>query len=193
MVEIAAETERLRLRDWTDSDEANFYEIMNTPAVMRHLGGVQSRDEWRSGYERIRGFSRDFGHTFWIIEDKATGELQGFCGIKRVNTPGAGTLTGQHEIGWRLRESAWGKGIAKESAIASLDLAFAQYDAPHVIAITVADNLHSQGLMERLGMTRRADLDFWDERFGPDLNPSMIWRIDAADWPAARAAALRAR
>jgi RimJ/RimL family protein N-acetyltransferase len=193
MAEIAAETARLRLRDWTDEDEESFYAAMNTPAVMRHLGGQQSRDEWRAGYERIRGFSRDFGHTFWIVEDKLTGELQGFCGIKRVNAPGAGELTGQHEIGWRLRESAWGKGIAKEAAIASLDLAFGRYKAPHVIAITVADNLPSQGLMERLGMIRRADLDYWDERFGPDLNPSLIWRIDASDWPAARAAALRAR
>jgi len=193
MAEVAAETDRLRLRDWTDADEDSFYEAMNTPAVMRHLGGVQSREEWRAGYERIRGFSRDFGHTFWLIEDKASGELQGFCGIKRVNAPGAGDLTGQHEIGWRLRESAWGRGIAKEAAIASLDLAFGPYEAPHVIAVTVAGNLPSQGLMERLGMTRRHDLDFWDERFGPELNPSLIWRIDAGDWPAARARALAPR
>ena len=193
MVDVAAETERLRLRDWTDADEADFYEALNTPAVMRHLGGVQTRDEWRAGYERIRGFSRAFGHTFWIVEDKATGELQGFCGIKRVNAPGAGIQTGQHEIGWRLRESAWGKGIAKEAAIASLDLAFRRFAAPSVIAITVAGNLPSQGLMERLGMTRRPDLDFWDDRFGPDLNPSMIWRIEADQWPTARARACAPR
>jgi RimJ/RimL family protein N-acetyltransferase len=193
MVEIATETDRLRLRDWTDADEVTFYEVMNTPAVMRHLGGVQTREEWRTAYDRIRGFSRDFGHTFWILEDKVTGELQGFCGIKRVNAPGAGSLTGQHEIGWRLRESAWGRGIAKEAAIASLDLAFGRYEARSVIAITVADNLPSQGLMNRLGMTRRSDLDFWDERFGPDLNPSMIWRIEAGEWDAARAWALEPR
>ena len=94
------------------------------------------------------------------------------------------------EIGWRLRESAWGRGIAKEAAIASLDLAFGQFAAPHVIAMTSDANLASQGLMARLRMTRRTDLDFIDTRFGPDLNPQMIWRIDAADWPAARAAAL---
>ena len=193
MAEIAAETERLRLRDWTDGDESVFYAAMNTPAVMRHLGGVQSREDWLAAYRRIRGFSADFGHTFWIVEDKVTGELQGFCGLKRVNSPGADNLTGQHEIGWRLRESAWGRGIAKEAAVASLDLAFGRFAAPNVVAITVRDNLPSQGLMERLGMTRRADLDFWDERFGEDLNPSMIWRIEAADWPDARARVLRPR
>ena len=190
MADIVAETERLRLREWREGDLDAFYQIMNTPAVMRYLGGVQTSEQWAQAHQRMLGFARDYGHTFWIIEEKASGEIQGFCGIKRVNAPGAGSLSGHHEIGWRLRESAWGKGIAKEAAIASLDLAFARFDAPHVVAMTVPDNLSSQGLMARLGMARRADLDFEDTRFGPDLNPALIWRIDSADWPAARAAAL---
>lgn len=190
MAEIAAETERLILRDWTEADRERFYAIMNTPAVMKHLGGVQDRTTWDAAYDRISGFTRDFGHTFWIIEDKASGELLGFCGLKRVNAPGAGDLTGTPEIGWRLRESAWGKGIAKEAAIASLDLAFGKFGYPHVIAMTIPTNKESQGLMERLGMSRREDLDFIDTRFGPELNPAIIWSINAADWPSARAAAL---
>ena len=193
MAEVVTETDRLRLRDWEDGDEAAFYAVMNTPQVMQHLGGVQTTEEWNAAFERIRSYSRDFGHTFWIVEDKVSGELQGFCGLKRVNSPGAGDLTGQFEIGWRLRERAWGKGIAKEAAIASLDVAFGRFSAPHVVALTVESNKSSQGLMERLGMNRRPDLDFWDERFGPELNPSLIWRIDAHEWPVARARALRPR
>ena len=190
MAKIVAETARLRLRNWAASDREEFYAIMNTPAVMRHLGGVQSAEQWGEAYQRMLGFQRELGHTFWIIEDKATDEIQGFCGLKRVNAPGAGSLTDQHEIGWRLRESAWRQGIAKEAAIASLDLAFRRFAAPHVIAMTVPANLPSQGLMARLGMARRADLDFEDTRFGPELNPALIWRIEAENWPAARAAAL---
>ncbi|MCL6684350.1 GNAT family N-acetyltransferase [Sphingomonas alba] len=193
MAEVAIETERLRLRDWRDSDEADFYAIMNTPAVMRHLGGVQDPEAWHAGFERIRGFTRDFGHTFWIVEDKATGEIQGFCGLKRVNAPGAGDLTGTPEIGWRLRESAWGKGIAKEAAIASLDLGFDSFGYERIIAMTIAANAQSKGLMHRLGMHRRADLDFVDGRFGPEVNPQIVFEIEAVDWPAARQAALRPR
>jgi len=193
MAEAVAETTRLRLRDWDDEDELRFYEVMNREEVMKHLGGLQLPDEWRDAYRRIRGFSRDFGHTFWIVEDKATGDILGFCGIKRVNSPGAGPLTGTHEIGWRLRPEAWGKGIAKEAAIASLDLAFGRFGAPHVIAMTVPDNSTSWGLMERLGMDRREDLDFEDERFGPELNPSIVYRIEADAWPAARDRALQPR
>ena len=190
MAEIAAETERLRLRNWGDGDRDLFYAIMNTQPVMEHLGGVQTPEGWNAAYQRIAGFTRDFGHTFWIVEDRCSGEMLGFCGLKRVNAPGTHDLGGEMEIGWRLRESAWGKGIAKEAAIASLDLAFGRFAASHVIAMTTAGNVASQGLMARLGMARRANLDFTDPRFGPGLNPQMIWRIESADWPLARAAAL---
>jgi RimJ/RimL family protein N-acetyltransferase len=186
---VAAETDRLILREWGAGDADRFYEVMNTPAVMRHLGGVQDRATWDAAAGRILGFQRDFGHTFWLMERKNDGELLGFCGLKRVNAEGT-VLTGQFEIGWRLRESAWGKGYAKEAAIASLDLAFAQFGAPYVVALTIGPNVESQGLMKRLGMTRREDLDFDDPRFGPELSPTIVYRIDAADWPTARAKAL---
>jgi RimJ/RimL family protein N-acetyltransferase len=190
MGEAVAETARLILRDWEDADEAAFYAVMNTPAVMRHLGGVQDPLEWRGAVDRIRGFSRDFGHTFWIAEDKASHELYGFCGLKRVNAPGAGALTGTPEIGWRLRESAWGQGIAKEAAIASLDLGFGRFGYDRIISMTIAANDGSHGLMKRLGMSRRADLDFIDRRFGPEVNPQIVFELRADEWPAARAAAL---
>lgn len=189
MPNIVAETERLTLREWREGDADRFYAIMNTPAVMKHLGGVQDRAKWEAAAGRIMGFQRDFGHTFWLVERKSDGELLGFCGLKRVNAEGT-PMTGEMEVGWRFRESSWGQGYAKEAAIASLDLAFDHFEAPHVVALTIGPNLDSQGLMERLGMTRREDLDFDDPRFGPEMNPTVVYRIDAAEWPTARARAL---
>jgi RimJ/RimL family protein N-acetyltransferase len=114
----------------------------------------------------------------------------GGCGIKRVNDQGAGDLTGDFEIGWRLREDAWGQGYAKEAAIASLDLAFGKFGALHVVALTIEGNQPSQGLMKRLGMQRRDDLDF--DELHPRLGPErvIVYRIDAAKWPISRSAAL---
>ncbi len=191
VADTVAETERLRLREWGPEDGDAFYQVMNTPSVMKNLGGVQSREEWQAALDRLHGYQRDFGHTFWIVEDKGSAELLGFCGLKRVNSPGAGTITGEAEIGWRLRESAWGQGIAKEAAIATFDLAFGRFGYPRVFALTVPANRDSWGLMERLGMRRREDLDFIDVRYGPDLNPCIIYGMEESDWPAACAAALR--
>src|SRR4051812_17799993 len=160
MAETIAATERLILREWEDPDETRFYAVMNTIAVMQHLGGVQTPEAWREAFKRLRLYQREFGHTFWIVEDKDSAEILGFCGLKRVNSPGAGAkLTGMPEIGWRLRESAWGKGFAKEAAIATLDLAFDRFGFDRVIAMTIPANVESQGLITRLGMTRTANLD----------------------------------
>ncbi|MEP7316733.1 MAG: GNAT family N-acetyltransferase, partial [Sphingomicrobium sp.] len=183
-------TDRLILRTWQDGDSENFYAVMNTLSVMRWLGGVQTPGEWAAAKARLDTYQSDYGHTFWIVEDRESGELFGFCGLKRVNAPGAGPITGEMEIGWRLRESAWRRGIAKESAIAAMDLAFDQFKAPHVVALTVAGNGGSWGLMRRLGMTHRPEYDYVDPRFGEELNPTIVYRMDAADWPKARALAL---
>ena len=183
-----ATTNRLTLRDWRPDDRVTFMEHLNSPTVMHWLGGVQDDATYAAAFDRLDGYARDYGHTFWIVERKADREMLGFCGLKRVNSEGARN-PGDMEVGWRLREDAWGQGFAKEAAIASLDLAFGRFAAPHVLALTVAENTASQRLMERLGMARRADLDFTDTRFGPELNPQIVYRIDAADWPAARASA----
>ena len=185
------ETPRLRLRTWEQQDEFRFYDVMNTPAVMRWLGGLQPVEEWSAGYQRLLGYEREFGFTFWIVERKSDDEILGFCGLKRANAPGA-QFQGEVEIGWRLREDAWGHGYAKEAAIASLDLAFGRFAAPRVIAITALGNTPSQGLMKRLGMTRREDLDFVDQRFPAEseVNPQIAYVMVATDWPRARVAAL---
>ncbi len=188
MAKTVVETARLCLREWDGADRDPFYAVMNTPAVMRYLGGLQTPEQWAGVFDRVVGYQRDLGHTFWLVERRDSGEILGWCGLKRINYPGAPNL-GDMEVGWRYREEAWGQGIAKEAAVASLDLAFGRFAAPFVVAVTFDVNAASWGLMERLGMTYDPTLDFNDPRFA-DLGLTKQWRIDAADWPAARAAAL---
>ena len=189
MAEVVAETERLRLRTWDPQDLDEFVRHTNTPSVMQWLGGVWPREQHESAFGRIVRYQAEYGHTFWIAERKSDGALLGFCGLKRVNSEGAPN-PGDFEVGWRLREDAWGQGYAKEAAIQSLDLAFDRFAAPHVVALTVHQNEASQGLMHRLGMVRREDMDFPSADVSAGLNPVIVYRIDAADWPASRTAAL---
>ena len=190
MAEVVAETARLRLRTWDVADRAEFNRLLNTPAVMRWLGGVADEETSNAAFERIDTYQRELGFTFWIVERQSDRALLGFCGLKRANAPGGEAFAGEIEVGWRLREDAWGQGYAQEAAIASLDLAFERFAAPRVVAVTAHGNEPSQRLMIRLGMTRRAQFDFVDQRFPPgsDVNPQILFAIEAADWPAARAA-----
>ncbi len=190
MTEIIAETDRLWLRTWDADDEWRFYNVMNRPAVMRWLGGVQSREQWHAAYQRLLSYQFELGFTFWVLERKSDSALIGFCGLKRSNAPGADLIAGNVEIGWRLREDEWGQGYAKEAAIASLDLAFDRFRAPTVVGVTAAGNLASQGLMKRLGMSRREKLDFIDRRFPTEseVNPQIVFSIASSQWPRARSA-----
>jgi RimJ/RimL family protein N-acetyltransferase len=189
---VIAETRRLRLREWDAAAKSEFARTTNTPAVMHWLGGVSDDATMAAAFARLDTYQRDHGFTFWAVERKSDAAILGFCGLKRVNTAGAEPLHGEMEVGWRLREDAWGQGYAKEAAIASLDLAFDRFAAPRVVALTADGNKPSQGLMLRLGMRPWPEQDFVDDRFPPDLppNPVRVFVVDASEWPAARATAL---
>jgi hypothetical protein len=58
-----------------------------------------------------------------------------------------------------------------------------------VVALTVHQNEASQGLMKRLNMKRREDMDFQSADMPQELNPMIVYQMEAGDWPAARAAA----
>ncbi|TIX49165.1 GNAT family N-acetyltransferase [Alteraurantiacibacter aquimixticola] len=189
MAEFRLETERLVLRDWREEDWDRFFEVTNTPAGMRWLGGVADEAARTLQRERFESYHAEHGHTFWALERKQdggflSGEMLGTCGLKKSNSEN-GPL-GEFEIGWRLRQDAWGKGYAHEAARACMDLAVDHFGAPRVIALTVQGNEASWGLMKRLGMQRREDLDFNDPRFGPDLNPTIAYSITAEQWAGTR-------
>jgi RimJ/RimL family protein N-acetyltransferase len=176
MPEFRHETERLILRDWREDDWPRFFTVTNTPEVMRWLGGVLDDAGMAAQRARVEGCAAQHGHCFWAVERRADGELLGFCGLKRADAPNS-TVTGMPEIGWRLREDAWGQGYAKEAALASLDLAFGKFGAEEVVALTVADNTASWGLMERLGMRRRPELDYSDPRYDPPWRDTVVYSL----------------
>lgn len=186
MTEFRHETDRLILRDWRQDDWQRFWELTNTPSVMRWLGGLADETTREGAQQRLEGYQENFGHTFWVVERKddgghLAGEMLGFCGLKRANAEGSPVFD-MVEIGWRMREDAWGRGYAREAATAALTLGFERFGADRIIALTVAGNTASWGLMRRLGMTRREDLDFIDDNWPAELNPSIVHLITAQEW-----------
>ena len=67
----------------------------------------------------------------------------------------------------------------------SLEHAFSLRDAPHVLALTVAGNTPSRGLMERLGMARRSDLDFDSAEFDAE-GSIIVYAMTRQAWIARR-------
>ena len=187
MSDFRHETERLVLRDFHgDADWDAFFRVTNTPAVMQWLLGVLDEDGMQMQRGRVEACAKRNGFCFWLLERKddggpLSGEVLGFCGLKRADAPGS-SVADEFEIGWRLRDDAWGKGYAKEAARAALDLAFERFGAEEVHALTVEPNTPSWGLMIALGMQRREDLDYEDERFEPPFRDTIVYSIDREGW-----------
>jgi RimJ/RimL family protein N-acetyltransferase len=149
-------TQRLTLRRWIDDDRTPFAELNADPEVMRYFPNVMTRQESDASVDRIeQGFEKN-GFGLWAVE--IDGRFAGFTGLNRTSFE---TPMGPHvEIGWRFATWAWGQGYATEAARCVLDVAFADLGLTEVYSFTTETNLPSEKVMQRIGMTRREDLDF---------------------------------
>lgn len=161
-------TERLILRPWCEADKPAFHDIINTPAMMTHFGGVADRAAIDSIIDIMIEAQDADGCSMWAVDHRQTGELLGICGVRVQRSYPELPVYGELEIGWRIAEAWWGRGVAREAAEASLAWAWANTDAPRVAAWTSAGNSRSWGLMKRLGMARAPELDFHHPKVAAD-------------------------
>lgn len=186
MPDIVIETERLVLRTIDEGDANLQYDLLNTPAVMEHLGGTKELHEIEAKHAKSQAsFARE-GFGFMMMIEKAQGgfsggELVGHAGMKRVDNPHAPNQ-GDHEIGWLVREDRWRHGYADEAMRAVIDWAFTTIGVPHLVALTSDRNVPSWRFMEKLGMERCKDLDFIDPGFDPRDNPTIQYSLTKAQW-----------
>jgi RimJ/RimL family protein N-acetyltransferase len=185
MPEIAAETARLILRGELPGDFETWLEHMNTPQVQAMVGGVQPPEKVAESFARMAADEDPLA--FYFVALKTDGTLIGKAGLSRIETACApGELLGAVQVGWSLRADVWGQGYAREAAEAALATAFERLALPRVYAQTSQRNTASWGLMKRLGMARRLDLDYPDPEYPPEDNPTMVWDLGREEWRAMR-------
>lgn len=171
-------TERLVLRQIGENDLDPHMALLNTPAVMQYLGGVQPRATIAAKHAAARASFAAEGFGFMMMEERGTSELVGHCGLRRVAHPLAPNPN-DVEIGWLVREDRWRRGYAYEAMRAVIHWGFAIHAAPQIVALTCAANIGSWRLMEKLAMARREDLDFVDPA---DPEPIIQYAITRAEW-----------
>ncbi len=183
-------TERLTLRRIGPDDLDRHMALLNTPAVMRWLGGVQPREVIAAKHDASRASFAAEGFGFMIMEERASGELVGHCGMKRLDNPHAPNR-GDHEIGWLVREDRWRRGYAHEAMRAVIDWAFTVHAVPHLVAITCDANAGSWRLMEKLGMVPRGELAFVNPSDPPEESPTIQYVLTRGQWDKHRSSCLR--
>ena len=186
MADTVLTTERLILRPPEEGDLPFVQAQMNTPAVMRFLGGTpRSEDEVAASFQADLEAFDSGGHrrwTVWLREDECR---VGRCGLFPVYTEAAPeALQAEHEIGWTLAEPFWGRGYATEAARAVLGFAFGELGLARIYSQTSDSNQPSTNMMQRLGFTHLPQLGYVDPLYPPRDNPTTVWRLTAEEWKA---------
>lgn len=154
-VDPFVQTARLRLERFTADDADLLIELDSDPAVMRYLTGGEPeaapevvRERYipaiLTGYEKWEG-------KFGLFAVHAN-DSDAFIGWFSLRPKPDGPMD-EVELGYRLRQEAWGKGYATELSRALLAKAFTELDVRLVWGETMCVNRPSQKVMEKAGMT----------------------------------------
>jgi RimJ/RimL family protein N-acetyltransferase len=143
------ETPRLRLREMSLEDLDFLATMLAHPEEMRYYPKLYSRDEAQAWIERQLGRYARNGHGLWLVEDRVTGEPLGQAGLMMQTVD----ETEEPEIGYLIHRPFWRQGLATEAALATRDWAFGTLGLAYVISLIRPENLPSQGVARKLGMT----------------------------------------
>lgn len=166
------ETTRLRCRRWISADRERLFAVYADAEAMRWVGDGKpitpaECDAWLA--VTAANYARR-GYGMFALEDRATGEVIGFCGLVH---PGDQP---EPEIKYALLRSHWGRGLASEAVPALLRHGSTAYGLRRIIATVAPANLASQRVL------RKAGLAFARTRRNEDGSSTQVfeWRAEVA-------------
>jgi ribosomal-protein-alanine N-acetyltransferase len=150
-VPLPIESERLTIREFQpEADAEAMLTVYGDSEVMRFvpgghfqgIGTVEARLKTYARESSRRGFSS------WAVVERESGRVIGDAGF------GIFQPTREIELGYTVARDCWGHGYATEAASACLEAGLSHLGATRIIAVVDEENLASQRVAERIGMTR---------------------------------------
>jgi RimJ/RimL family protein N-acetyltransferase len=144
---IILKTPRLTIRQFTEDDVDNLFNLNSDPEVMRYLGRPAPREVIRDEiipfhlgvYERLDRLGT------WAAESADNGEFLGWFHFR----PGPDGDITNIDLGYRLRRSTWNKGYATEGSRALINMGFTDLGVQRVFAHTMTVNTASRRVLEK--------------------------------------------
>lgn len=143
------ETERLTLREFVTADTDFIIRLVNSPGWLKFIGdrNIKTTEQAKAYLENgpIQSYN-DNGFGLAMVETKEPKEQIGMCGIIKRDS------LDNPDIGFAFLPEFTGKGYAFEMAAATLAYATQQLKLPVIYAITIANNVNSIKLLEKIGL-----------------------------------------
>ena len=151
------QTENFVLTKMTAADGDKYFRLSNNDNVMKYVTG-HALDRSESD-KMLQMFLAEYGsETYlgrYLIENRLSGEL---IGAAKLDQDGQ-----EVEIGYRIMEEHWGKGIATEIALGLTEFARKTMLAKNVIAYVNVHNAASMRVLEKVGMVNVERIEDPDE------------------------------
>ena len=153
-------SERLKYRYFTKQDLQLFYSVFSNEQVMRYAWIDKFNNQ-----EDIIPFFEDFinydnkpnkinGYAFAVFQR----EDDAFIGFADIIFHSQNSFGGCGEIGYFLLPKYWGIGYATELSKALIDMGFTQLNLHKICARCDSNNLNSEAVMKKVGMTKEGEL-----------------------------------
>jgi RimJ/RimL family protein N-acetyltransferase len=168
---IILETKRLLLRRQVPADLDDLWALYGDPEITKYIPDApRSYAEAKEELEwHMNGHPKYPELGLWATIHKKTGRFIGRCGLLPW------TIEGQLEIevAYTLAQDYWGQGLATEAARGILNYGFETLNLKRLICLIDPDNLASQRVAEKMGMTLEKKVDGIDG----DQLPTLIYSI----------------
>jgi ribosomal-protein-alanine N-acetyltransferase len=178
---LPLETGRLRVRELTDTDEADYVALYGDERITRHLlYGPADADGARQQLARALRRQRAPRRDSWElgVELAGTSGLIGACDLTLHSKDEA-------EIGYLLAHGRWGRGYGTEIAVALAQAAFGQLGVARVLSTVEIHNDRSLRVLDKAGLRwegtlrryARARRRWWDVH---------LYTVSREEWLTAR-------
>ena len=150
-------TSRVILRQLQLEDAKVLFRVYQSEGVLRFFPCTDSPP-----IEKVQRFIhgqgehwQKHGYGNWGILPVGGDEIIGWAGLQYLPE------LDETEVGFLLDRPFWGKGYATEVALASLGFGFENINLDHIIALVHPENLASQRVIKKCGMTYLETLSLW--------------------------------
>jgi ribosomal-protein-alanine N-acetyltransferase len=153
-------TERLILRPFEPQDSAALHRIMSEEDILRYF--PNSTQPSLEAVGKLIGRQLDHWQKhdcgWWAVELRREPGLVGWNGLQYLPD------TDEIEIGYLLSRACWRRGLATEGACEGLHFGFRELGLAAIVGIVHPDNLASQRVLEKLGMIRTVETEYFGMR-----------------------------
>jgi [ribosomal protein S5]-alanine N-acetyltransferase len=143
------ETDRLLLREMSLDDLDFIAQPLAHPEVMRYWPRCYTRREAADWIQRQQlRYARD-GVGYWLAISRESGQPVGQAGLMVLEVDDCEELG----LGYIMHRPFWRRGYATEAAAACRNYGFSTMGRARIIAVIRPENVASQGVAGKLGMT----------------------------------------